>query len=73
MGRKKIDNRIRTLIENCVKTKTRSFFVVVGDKSKDQVMYKYITTRIIVDAWQIYWFIFKLCYARGEVLYIEAN
>ena len=50
MGRKKIDNRIRTLIENCVKTKTRSFFVVVGDKSKDQVMYKYITTRIIVDA-----------------------
>lgn len=37
MVRKKIDNRIRMMIENNVKTKMRSFFVVVGDKAKDQV------------------------------------
>ena len=37
MVRKKIDNRIRVLIENNVKTRMRSFFVVVGDKDKDQV------------------------------------
>ena len=37
MVRKKIDNRIRVLIENNVKTRMRSFFVVVGDKAKDQV------------------------------------
>lgn len=37
MVRKKIDNRIRVMIENNVKTRMRSFFVVVGDKAKDQV------------------------------------
>ena len=34
---KKVDNRIRILIENGVQKKHRSFFVVVGDKGKDQV------------------------------------
>ena len=34
---KKVDNRIRILIENGVQTKHRSLFVVVGDKGKDQV------------------------------------
>ncbi|KAH1020895.1 hypothetical protein HUJ04_010485 [Dendroctonus ponderosae] len=38
MGRKKIDNRIRVLIENGVKLGHRTLFVVVGDKSKDQVV-----------------------------------
>lgn len=38
MGRKKIDNRIRVLIENGVKLGHRTLFVVVGDKSKDQVI-----------------------------------
>lgn len=32
-----MDSRIRTLVENCVKTGQRSLFVVVGDKGRDQV------------------------------------
>lgn len=35
--RKKVDERIRTLIENGVKTRHRSMFVIVGDKYRDQV------------------------------------
>jgi N-acetyltransferase 10 len=34
---KKVDARIRTLIENGVKTQHRSMFVLVGDHGKDQV------------------------------------
>ena len=34
---KKVDNRIRVLIENGVQKRQRSLFVVVGDKGKDQV------------------------------------
>ena len=37
MVRKKIDNRIRILIENGVALGRRSMFVVVGDKARDQV------------------------------------
>lgn len=37
MVRKKIDNRIRVLIENGVKLGHRTFFVIVGDKGRDQV------------------------------------
>lgn len=36
--RKKIDSRIRTLVDNCVKTGERSMFVIVGDKGRDQVV-----------------------------------
>lgn len=36
--RKKIDSRVRTLVENCVKTRHRSLFVIVGDKGRDQVV-----------------------------------
>lgn len=36
--RKKIDGRIRTLVENCVKTRERSMLVLVGDKGRDQVV-----------------------------------
>ena len=35
--RKKVDARVRTLIENGVKSNHRSFFVVVGDRGRDQV------------------------------------
>lgn len=35
--RKKIDNRIRVLIQNGVAKKQRSMFVVVGPKAKEQV------------------------------------
>lgn len=36
--RKKIDNRLRILIENGVNTGHRSMFVVVGEKARDQVV-----------------------------------
>ncbi|CAE8593980.1 unnamed protein product, partial [Polarella glacialis] len=36
--RKKVDSRVRTLVENAVKTKTRCLFVLVGDRGRDQVV-----------------------------------
>lgn len=36
--RKKVDERIRTLIENGVKSRYRSMFVIIGDKSRDQIV-----------------------------------
>ena len=39
--KKKVDSRIRTLIENHVKTRHRSMFVLVGDKGRDQVRFTY--------------------------------
>ncbi|XP_008115606.1 RNA cytidine acetyltransferase [Anolis carolinensis] len=38
MQRKKVDNRIRILIENGVTERHRTLFVVVGDHGKDQVV-----------------------------------
>ncbi|GLV37158.1 lethal (1) G0020 [Carabus blaptoides fortunei] len=38
MVRKKIDNRIRVLIENGVKLGHRTVFAIVGDKGRDQVV-----------------------------------
>ncbi|KAI9286623.1 GNAT acetyltransferase 2-domain-containing protein [Umbelopsis sp. AD052] len=38
MVKKVIDSRIHTLIKNGVQNKHRSFFVIVGDKGKDQVV-----------------------------------
>ena len=38
MGYKKIDNRIRVLMENGITTGHRSMFVVVGPKARDQVV-----------------------------------
>ena len=35
--RKKVDQRIRTVVENGVKLHQRSMFVIVGDKGRDQV------------------------------------
>lgn len=37
MVKKKIDNRIRVMIENGVKLGHRSMFIIVGDKGRDQV------------------------------------
>ena len=39
MVRKKIDNRIRVLIENGVAERHRTMFVVIGDHGRDQVCY----------------------------------
>jgi len=36
--RKKVDNRIRVLIENCVQQKHRSMIAIVGEKARDQVV-----------------------------------
>ncbi|XP_051822028.1 RNA cytidine acetyltransferase [Antechinus flavipes] len=38
MQRKKVDNRIRVLIENGMAQRQRSLFVLVGDRGKDQVV-----------------------------------
>ncbi|XP_004708338.1 RNA cytidine acetyltransferase isoform X1 [Echinops telfairi] len=38
MNRKKVDNRIRVLIENGIAQRQRSLFVIVGDRAKDQVV-----------------------------------
>jgi N-acetyltransferase 10 len=38
MVRKKIDNRIRVMIENGMNLGHRTLYVVVGDKAKDQVV-----------------------------------
>lgn len=35
--KKKVDSRIKTLIENAIKLRTRSLFVIVGDRGRDQV------------------------------------
>jgi len=40
--RKKVDERIRTLIENGVKLRHRSMFVIIGDKSRDQVLESFL-------------------------------
>ncbi|XP_073977279.1 RNA cytidine acetyltransferase l(1)G0020 isoform X2 [Rhodnius prolixus] len=51
MTRTKIDNRIRLLIENGIKTSHRSMFVVVGDKGRDQVMIlHHILSKAVVKA-----------------------
>ena len=39
---KKIDNRIRVLIENGVQLRHRSLVFLVGDKGRDQVLTYYI-------------------------------
>ena len=36
--RKKVDSRIKTLIENCQKLKQRGIFVIIGDRGRDQVV-----------------------------------
>ncbi|POR36821.1 Uncharacterized protein TPAR_02983 [Tolypocladium paradoxum] len=39
MSRKQVDQRIQTLIRNGLQEKRRSFFVVVGDRSKDVIVH----------------------------------
>uniref|UniRef100_U5EMW5 RNA cytidine acetyltransferase n=1 Tax=Corethrella appendiculata TaxID=1370023 RepID=U5EMW5_9DIPT len=51
MVKKKIDNRIRVMIENGVKLGHRTMFVVVGDKARDQVPILYdMLTKATVKA-----------------------
>ncbi len=49
--RKKVDSRIRTLVENCVKLNQRCVFVLVGDKGRDQVVnLHYMLSKTVVKA-----------------------
>lgn len=38
MVKKKIDNRIRVIIENGIKLGHRTMFIIMGNNAKDQVM-----------------------------------
>jgi len=45
--KKKVDHRIKILIENGAKTNQRSIFLIVGDRGKDQIVNLYnIMTRL---------------------------
>ena len=35
--KKKIDDKIKILIENCLASYERSMFIIVGDRGRDQV------------------------------------
>ena len=37
MIRKKIDDKIKILLNNCIKLNERSMFLIIGDKSRDQI------------------------------------
>lgn len=48
--RKKIDDRIRIIIENCQKTKHRGFFVIIGDRAREQVVnIHYLLTKLDIQ------------------------
>jgi len=49
--RKKIDSRVRTLVENGIKTRHRSIVVLVGDKGRDQVVnLHYMMSKAVVKS-----------------------
>jgi len=51
--KKKIDSRIRTLIENGINANHRTFFVVVGDKGRDQVYYFLLSLISLISNFRI--------------------
>ncbi len=49
--RKKIDGRVKTLLENGVRSGHRSFFVLVGDRAREQVVnIHYLLSKAAVKA-----------------------
>ncbi|KAJ8544107.1 hypothetical protein K7X08_028618 [Anisodus acutangulus] len=49
--RKKVDERIRTLIENGLRNRHRSMFVIIGDKSRDQIVnLHYMLSKAVVKS-----------------------
>jgi N-acetyltransferase 10 len=38
--KKKIDDKIKILIENAISMNERAMFIIVGDRGRDQVIYK---------------------------------
>lgn len=51
MPLKKVDGRIRTLVENGVALHHRSLFVVVGDRGRDQVR---IMSAVVADTFIVF-------------------
>ncbi|XP_071931337.1 RNA cytidine acetyltransferase 1-like isoform X3 [Coffea arabica] len=49
--RKKVDERIRSLIENGVRMRHRSMFVIIGDKSRDQIVnLHYLLSKAVIKS-----------------------
>ncbi|KAI8013440.1 RNA cytidine acetyltransferase 2 [Camellia lanceoleosa] len=49
--RKNVDECIRTLIENGVKTRHHTMFFIIGDKSRDQIVnLHYMFTKVVVKS-----------------------
>lgn len=63
MVKKKIDNRIRTMIENGVKLHNRTMFIIVGDKARDQVpiLYDMLTKSTVKARPTVLW-----CYKNKD-------
>lgn len=57
MVKKKIDNRIRVMIENGVKLGHRTMFIIVGDKGRDQVpiLYDMLTKSTVKTRPTVLW------------------
>ena len=66
--RKKVDSRIRTLVENGVKLNERTLFVVVGDNAREQIVnIHYMLSKAVVKARpNVLW-----CYKKD--LYLSSN
>jgi len=45
--KKKVDERIRILIENCVKTNHRSLFLIIGDRGLYQVSFPLSLSQLV--------------------------
>ncbi|KAH8387249.1 hypothetical protein KR093_005872, partial [Drosophila rubida] len=63
MVKKKIDNRIRVMIENGVKLGHRTMFIVIGDKARDQVpiLYDILTKSTVKSRPTVLW-----CYKNKD-------
>ncbi|XP_063708521.1 RNA cytidine acetyltransferase [Culicoides brevitarsis] len=63
MVKKKIDNRIRIMIENGVKSGHRTLFVIVGDKGKNQVpiLYDMLSKSVVKQRPTVLW-----CYKNKD-------
>lgn len=68
MVKKRIDNRIRVLIENGVNTKQRSMFVVIGDKGRDQVLISMFTLFFFKGASFLIHILIQGCYIASYAI-----
>ena len=59
--RKKVDSRIKTLIENCLKLRQRGIFVIIGDRGRDQVvnLHYLLTKMTLAQRMKVLW-----CYKK---------